>query len=250
MESLSFGNMNFTRRGKSGTDSSRLPRHSIDILCHAAPSVSPTYGPVAILQSSPVSQTSPSGSVRFVFSGKRGARERAPQMRGLNTGSMRVGSGFTLLAEPAHSGKSGNAHGHQESRGGFHAGEKPLQAAEPFFDPFDGCCVGEPQITGSAEPFAGYQCHARLIEQQFRELRSVFSEGMPGRAIGEMLGDIGESIERAARHFAFHAWNRIQTLYDALPPPIVLRQHNGHRLHRTAHGFKRSILRDGSRVRR
>src|SRR5689334_4384098 len=111
MESLSLGNMNFTRRGKSGTELSRLPRHSTDILCHAAPSVSFAYGPVAILQSSPVSQTSPSGSVRFDFSGKRGARERAPQMRGLNTGSMRVGSGFTLSAEPAHSGKSGNAHG-------------------------------------------------------------------------------------------------------------------------------------------
>jgi len=41
-----------------------------------------------------VSQASPSGSVRFVFSGNNGASDLEPQMRGLKMGSMRNGSGL------------------------------------------------------------------------------------------------------------------------------------------------------------
>src|SRR5579863_4793136 len=94
MESLSFGKINFARSGNSFTALRADPRHSSDISCHVAPSVLPAYGPVAILHSRPVSQASPSGSARFVFSGKRGARDREPQMRGLKMGSIRNGSGF------------------------------------------------------------------------------------------------------------------------------------------------------------
>src|SRR6266852_3721358 len=88
--------MNLTRIGKSGMAVSLVPRHSGGISPHAAPKVFPAKGPVAILQSTPVSQASPSGSVRFDFSGKSGANERAPQRRGLKMGSMRVGVGLTV----------------------------------------------------------------------------------------------------------------------------------------------------------
>src|SRR5258705_13837356 len=87
--------MNLTRRGNSATAASWLPRHSTGISAQASPSVFPANGPDATLQSTPVSHASPSGSVRFDFSGKRGANDRAPQILGLKMGSMRVGVGFT-----------------------------------------------------------------------------------------------------------------------------------------------------------
>src|SRR5882724_7280867 len=87
--------MNLTRRGNSATAASWLPRHSTGISAQVSPSVFPANGPDAILQSTPVSHASPSGSLRFDFSGKTGASERAPQILGLKMGSMRVGVGFT-----------------------------------------------------------------------------------------------------------------------------------------------------------
>src|SRR2546426_222557 len=45
--------------------------------------------------SRPVNHASPSGSERFVFSGKSGSRERDPQIRGAKMGSRRVGSSLT-----------------------------------------------------------------------------------------------------------------------------------------------------------
>jgi len=101
MESLSVGKINFTRRGKSATEASCAPRQFAGISVQASPSVFPSYGPEAILQSTPVSHASPSGSVKLDFSGKSGANERAPQIRGLKMGSMRVGVGFTRLIELA-----------------------------------------------------------------------------------------------------------------------------------------------------
>src|SRR5713101_4842020 len=90
MESLSCGKINFTRMGKSLQETSRVPRHSAGIALHASPNVFPWNGPEAILQLTPVSQASPSGSARLVFSGYMGARERDPQRRGLKIGSMEV----------------------------------------------------------------------------------------------------------------------------------------------------------------
>src|SRR5260370_33373268 len=95
MERLSFGKMNLIRRGKLPGSAKRVPRHSGGISRHASPKVLPAKEPEATLQSTPVSQTSPIGSRKSDFSGKRGASERAPQMRGTNLGSMRNGSGFT-----------------------------------------------------------------------------------------------------------------------------------------------------------
>src|ERR1700686_490737 len=92
MDNLSLGNMNLTRIGKSAQEARRAPRQFTGISCHAAPSVLPAKGPVAILQSTPVSQASPKGSARWDFSGKSGASEREPQRRGLKIGSMRNGS--------------------------------------------------------------------------------------------------------------------------------------------------------------
>src|SRR5256885_12483678 len=43
---------------------------------HASPSVFPDKAPESILQSTPVSQASPSGSIKLLFSGKIGARDR------------------------------------------------------------------------------------------------------------------------------------------------------------------------------
>src|SRR5260370_38039014 len=87
--------MNWTRSGKFTSLVSWLPRHSTGISVQAAPSVFPANVPEAMRQSTPVSQASPSGSSKFDFSGYRGARERAPQRRGLKMGSMLVGVGFT-----------------------------------------------------------------------------------------------------------------------------------------------------------
>src|SRR6202044_1369797 len=71
------------------------PFHSTGISRHASASFFPAYGPDAKTQSLPVSHASPSGSVRFDFSGKNGAREREPQGRGLKIGSKRAGQRFT-----------------------------------------------------------------------------------------------------------------------------------------------------------
>jgi hypothetical protein len=98
MDNLSVGKMNFTRSGKSSVEVRFTPRHSAPISAHAVPSVFPANGPLAIRQSTPVSQASPNGSVKLVFSGKSGAKERAPQRRGLKIGSMRNGSGLTVYA--------------------------------------------------------------------------------------------------------------------------------------------------------
>src|ERR1700730_19426912 len=98
MESLSVGKMNFNRTGNSAAEGVSLPRHSSGISAQASPSVFPAYGPVASLQSTLVSHASPSGSTKFEFSGNSGAKERAPQMRGLKTGAMRVGEGFSKLS--------------------------------------------------------------------------------------------------------------------------------------------------------
>src|SRR4029077_10782484 len=96
MESLSFGKMNLIRIGKSPGPVKRVPRHSGGISRHASPNVFPAKGPETTLQSIPVSQASPIGSGKSDFSGYRGANERAPQMRGTKTGSIRNGSGFTI----------------------------------------------------------------------------------------------------------------------------------------------------------
>src|ERR1700682_3405932 len=94
MDNLSVGKMNVTRIGKSAQEARCVPRQSTGISSHAAPSALPSKGPVAIRESTLVSQASPSGSTRLDFSGKSGAREREPQRRGLKIGSIRLGSGF------------------------------------------------------------------------------------------------------------------------------------------------------------
>ena len=127
MESLSCGKINFTRIGKSWQDVNRVPRHSADIALHPSPKVFPAKGPEAILQPTPVSQASPINSLRFAFSGKRGASERDPQGRGLKIGSMRIGSGLK-----ESKGESG---------GSFGAAEKAFEAAQAFLDALDGSRV-------------------------------------------------------------------------------------------------------------
>src|SRR5260370_26211346 len=93
MHGLFGGKMNFTRIGTFLGEARRVPRHSAGISLHAVPSVFPLKGPVAILQSTPVSQASPSGSARVDFAGLGGASEREPQRAGLKIGSMRRGAG-------------------------------------------------------------------------------------------------------------------------------------------------------------
>src|SRR6202041_3351177 len=91
-ESFSCEKINFTRRGNAAL---RLlicvPVHSAGISGHASLSFFPANGPEAKRHWSPVSQASPSGSARLVFSGKSGASVRAPQGRGLKIGSSRAG---------------------------------------------------------------------------------------------------------------------------------------------------------------
>jgi len=96
LERESFGWKNkFDEKREARFGDEWLPRHSAGISVQAAPSVFPVNGPEAMRQSTPVSQASPSGSVRLDFSGKSGASERAPQRRGLKMGTMRVGVGLT-----------------------------------------------------------------------------------------------------------------------------------------------------------
>src|SRR2546430_11799930 len=90
--------MNLPGREKLTPEAGQLPRHSTGISAQAAPSDFPANGPVAMRQSTPVSQASPSGSVKLDFSGKSGANERAPHRRGLKIGSTRNGSGRTVYA--------------------------------------------------------------------------------------------------------------------------------------------------------
>src|ERR1700738_2211887 len=94
MDNFSLGKMNLTRIGNSAQEPRCVPRQSTGISRHAAPTALPSKGPVAIRESTLVSQASPSGSAKFDFSGKSGAREREPQRRGLKIGSIRLGSGF------------------------------------------------------------------------------------------------------------------------------------------------------------
>jgi hypothetical protein len=79
------------------------------------------------LQSRPVSHASPSGSARLFLSGYSGASERAPQIRGLKIGSMRVGSGLKEFSV--------------ESGGSLGAAEEALEPAQTFLDALDGSRV-------------------------------------------------------------------------------------------------------------
>src|SRR5437763_16899759 len=119
--------MNLTRMGKSPGILKRVPRHSGGISRQASPSVFPAKGPVATRQSMPVSQTSPMGSGKFVFSGKNGASERVPQMRPTNFGPMRKGPGFTAVLG-----------------GGFAPREEAPEARQAFLAAPDGGAIGSP----------------------------------------------------------------------------------------------------------
>src|SRR5258708_14476336 len=98
MDNLSVGKMNFTRSGKSFVAARLVPRQSAGISSQAAPSVLPANGPLAMRQSRPVNQASPTGDFSSGTSGKRGASELATQMRGTNLASIRNGYAPTLYA--------------------------------------------------------------------------------------------------------------------------------------------------------
>src|SRR5580704_9614845 len=142
---MSVGKMNFTRSGNSSPSANCAPRHSEGIARHASRSVLPRNSEVATRQSSPVSQASPSGSARFDFSGKSGASDRAPQMRGLKIGSSRWGAGFKLSS-------------------GLSPREEAIETAQPFVDALDRGGVGKAQISGRAERIARHERNARFVE--------------------------------------------------------------------------------------
>src|SRR5215470_16355036 len=102
MESLSVGKMNFASRGKSPGVENFVPRHSAGISRQASFKGIPEKEPLEMRQLTSESHASPMGSVRLGLSGKRGVREREPQRRGLNVGSMRNGSGFMNAASGNH----------------------------------------------------------------------------------------------------------------------------------------------------
>src|SRR5487761_382479 len=106
MDNLSFVKINLTKMGNSFVDLKYEPRHSSGIFRQASPRDLPAKGPVATAQEMPVSQASPRGSARLVFPGNRGARDFAPQRRGLKTGSMRNGSGLNGEALTCHAAAS------------------------------------------------------------------------------------------------------------------------------------------------
>src|ERR1700682_2091981 len=140
--------MNFTRIGKLSVKASCVPFHSTDIARHAVSRVCPSNSPETILQCVPVSHASPSGSATFDFSGNNGANECAPQMRGLKIGSMRSGSGLTVL------------------RRGFSPAEESPQATQTFVDTLNGGGVGKPQIARRPKGFAWHDRYVHSLEQQ------------------------------------------------------------------------------------
>src|ERR1700730_936801 len=101
MDNLSSGKMNFTSTGNSAVAASQVPRQSGGMRCQASPSVNPAKGPLWRRDSLAVSHASPRVSARFVLSGKYGASERVPQMRGLKIGSIRDGTGSNTDQEAA-----------------------------------------------------------------------------------------------------------------------------------------------------
>src|SRR6266851_4498218 len=217
MESLSCGKINFTRMGKSLQETSRVPRHSAGIALHASPNVFPWNGPEAILQLTPVSQASPSGSARLVFSGYMGARERDPQRRGLKIGSMRIGSGRTESRD--------------ESGGRFGAAKEAFEAAQAFLDALDGSRIRQSQISGSAKGVAGDKRDARFVEQQLGQFGGVLGQRTAGRAVRKMRRNVGERVERAARVLASHTGNCAQAVNDAAAAPGVFREHRRNGIH-------------------
>src|SRR6266850_3309692 len=172
--------MNLTSSGKSMTAASCSPRHSTGISFQASPSFLPAKGPVAISHSVPVSQASPIGSCRFDLSGKRGANDRAPQILGLKTGSMRVGVGFTrchALACILSGEKKRQLGCHTpQSDSGFSAGKKTLDAPQTFFDALDGRGIGKPQIAGCAESFTWNDSDLHSVQKHLGNFRAALRE--------------------------------------------------------------------------
>src|SRR5579883_1068818 len=251
--------MNLRRRGKSRAALRWPPRQSGGISCQASLRVFPAKWPVAMRQSSPVSQASPTGSGRLVFCGKSGARERTPQMRGEKIGSMRKGSGFMGCIECARARRKGNFRadggrvssksGSRKLNGGFGAREKTFHAAEAFVNAVNRGGVGKTEISGSAEGFAGHQRDLYFLEQQARNLRAALAESLVRGAVGQVRGDIRESVERAAGPFASDAIDSTQALDDALAAPRVLGKHDRNGIHRASHGRESGVLGDGCGIR-
>src|SRR5216684_903623 len=241
MESLSAGKMNLTSKGKSRTAASRSPRQFAGISAQASRNVFPVNGPDATLQSTPVSHASPSGSLKFDLSGKRGANECAPQILGLKMGSMRVGVGFTrchaLACILSGEKKRQLCCRTPQSDSGFSAGEETLDAPQTFFDPLDGGGVGKPQIAGCAESFAWDDSDLHFVQKHLGNFRATLRERRLAGTIRKMSGNVRERIERAAGPPARDAGNRAQPFDDTLSAFRILGEHDRHRLHRSAHGF-------------
>src|SRR5260370_21987054 len=116
---------------------------------------------------------------------------------------------------------SGGTESRGESGGGFDAAEKVLEAAPPFVNALDGCGVGQAQVAGSAEGIAGNEGDTRVVEKQLGKFGGVFGERTAAAAIGQVRGDIGERVERAAGILAGDDGNGSQAGDDAETAPRV-----------------------------
>ena len=87
-----------------------------------------------------------------------GASERAPQMRGMNLGAMRVGAGRT--DQEAASARL----------------KKRPRRRKTFVYALDGGGIGEPQITGRAEGFARDNGNLHFFEQELGDFCARFSQ--------------------------------------------------------------------------
>src|SRR5260221_4750423 len=141
MEILSVEKMNFTSREKPFMPAQREPRHSSESSGQTSPNVFVAYGPLATMQRTSVSHASPIFSARFVLSGKIGASERVPQIRGLKVGTIRKGAGFTKLSRRLCSR------------------EEFIQPAQSVIDSFEGSCVGKAQISRRRGGVSPNDCH-------------------------------------------------------------------------------------------
>ena len=187
-----------------------------------AQSASPSW-PEAKAHWSPVSQTSPIGSLAAAMLSKKGAKFREPQMRGTKTGVRREGD--TLHGATAAEAK------------------KRSSLPQSFLDAIDGGRIGEAQVAGRAKGVSRHNRDVLAFEQVPRERRGIAG------AIDQMRGDIGKSVKGARRFGTGDAGNGTQAGQDAGAAPSVLGQHDGHGIHGSSQRGQGCVLGDGGGIR-
>src|SRR5262249_58765714 len=95
--------------------------------------------------------------------------------------------------------------------------EEAFDAMQTFFDALDGGGIGDAQIARSAETLARHESHMRLLEQLARQIQGILGTvARCARAVGEVRGDVGKSIEGTPGLDAGEIRDGAQSVDDAL----------------------------------